>query len=67
MPIVGNQTLNVAVLSYTGQLNLTAVADADTCPDVNVFAQGVRTTMQTLAQPAVITAAEQASALWKTS
>ncbi len=67
VPIVGNQTLNVAVFSYTGQLNLTAVADADTCPDVNVFAQGVRTTMQTLAQRAVITAAEQASALWKTS
>jgi diacylglycerol O-acyltransferase / wax synthase len=54
VPIVGNQTLNVAVFSYTGQLNLTAVADKDTCPDVNVFAEGVRTTFHKLAQPTVI-------------
>jgi diacylglycerol O-acyltransferase / wax synthase len=54
VPIVGNQTLNVAVFSYTGQLNLTAVADNDTCPDVNVFAEGVRTTFHKLAQPTVI-------------
>jgi diacylglycerol O-acyltransferase / wax synthase len=51
---VGNQTLNVAVFSYAGQLNLTAVADNDTCPDVNVFAEGVRTTFHKLAQPTVI-------------
>ena len=54
VPIVGNQTLNVAVLSYTGQLNLTAVADKYTCPDVHLFAQGVRTTLHKLAQPTVI-------------
>jgi len=63
VPIVGNQTLNVAAFSYAGQLNLTAVADNDTCPDVNVFAHGVRTTLHKLAQPAVMTAPEQASAL----
>jgi diacylglycerol O-acyltransferase / wax synthase len=57
VPIIGNQTLNVAVLSYAGQLNLTAVADKDTCPDLNVFADGVRTTLQKLAQPAVMTGA----------
>ena len=57
MPIIGNQTLNVAVLSYTGQLNLTAVADKDTCPDLNVFAHGMRTTLHKLAQPAVMTGA----------
>jgi diacylglycerol O-acyltransferase / wax synthase len=56
VPLVGNETLSVAVLSYAGQLNLTAVADADTCPDVNVFAHGVRTTLDKLAQP-VVTAA----------
>jgi diacylglycerol O-acyltransferase / wax synthase len=56
VPLVGNETLSVAVLSYAGQLNLTAVADADTCPDVNVFAHGVRTTLDKLAQPAVTAA-----------
>ena len=53
VPLVGNETLNVAVLSYAGQLNLTAVADGDACPDVNVFAQGVRSALVRLAQPAV--------------
>ena len=42
VPVVGNFTLIVAVLSYAGQLNITAVADRDSCPDVDVFAQGVR-------------------------
>jgi WS/DGAT/MGAT family acyltransferase len=56
VPLIGNETLNVAVLSYAGQLNLTAVADADACPDVNVFAHGVRTTLDKLAQPAVTAA-----------
>jgi diacylglycerol O-acyltransferase len=67
VPIVGNQTLNVAVLSYAGQLNLTAVADKDTCPDVNIFAHGLRTTLRKLAQSAAVTAPEQASALRETS
>ena len=38
--LMGNLTLVVAVLPYTGKLNLTAVADRDTCPDVEIFAQG---------------------------
>jgi hypothetical protein len=28
------------VLSYAGQLNLTAVADRDSCPDLEVFVRG---------------------------
>jgi diacylglycerol O-acyltransferase len=56
VPLVGNGTLNVAVLSYAGQLNLTAVADRDACPDVNVFAQGVRSTLHELAQSALTAA-----------
>jgi diacylglycerol O-acyltransferase len=47
---MGNFTLAVAVLSYAGQLNLTAVVDRDTCPDVEVFAQGVRSTFHDLTQ-----------------
>jgi WS/DGAT/MGAT family acyltransferase len=45
VPILGNMTLGVGVLSYAGQLNFTAIADRDTCPDVEVFAQGVRSTL----------------------
>jgi hypothetical protein len=50
VPILGNLTLGVGVFSYAGQLNLTAVADRDTCPDVEVFAQGVRSTLDELAR-----------------
>jgi diacylglycerol O-acyltransferase / wax synthase len=49
--LLGNLTLSVAVLSYTGQLALTAVADQDTCPDVEVFAEGVRNTLDALSRP----------------
>jgi diacylglycerol O-acyltransferase len=48
-PIVGNQTLGVVVLSYAGQLKLTAVADRDACPDLEVFTQGVRGALDGLA------------------
>jgi WS/DGAT/MGAT family acyltransferase len=48
--IMGNVTLAVAVFSYAGQLNVTAVADQYTCPDVEVFAQGVRRSLDELAR-----------------
>jgi hypothetical protein len=47
--IMGNVTLAVAVFSYAGQLNFTAIADRDTCPDVEVFAQGMRRALDELA------------------
>ena len=50
VPLVGNQTLNLGVLSYAGQLNLTAVADEDACPDVDVFAKGVRNALEKLSR-----------------
>jgi WS/DGAT/MGAT family acyltransferase len=50
MPTMGNLTLVVAALSYAGQLNVTAVADRDCCPDVEVFADGVRATLDDLAR-----------------
>ncbi len=50
VPVVGNLTLVVAVLSYAGQLNLTAVADADGCPDLEAFAGGVRSALDNLAR-----------------
>jgi len=42
--------IGAAVMSYAGQLNLTAVADRDPCPDVEVFAEGVRQVLDELAQ-----------------
>ena len=51
VPLIGNETLSVGVLSYAGQLNLTAVADGDACPDVEVFAQGARSALDNLAGP----------------
>jgi diacylglycerol O-acyltransferase len=55
-PIQGNVTLTVAVLSYAGQLNLTAIADWDTCPDIEVFTQGVRGALDDLAQSVLVPA-----------
>ena len=52
--ILANFTLDVGVLSYAGQLNLTAVADRDSCPDVDVFAQGVRGTLDDLARSVLV-------------
>jgi WS/DGAT/MGAT family acyltransferase len=56
MPPMGNLTLVVAVLSYAGQLNLTAVADRVGCPDVEVFAQGVRSALDDLARSVLVPA-----------
>jgi hypothetical protein len=50
MPVMGNLTLVVGVLSYAGQLNLTAVADHDHCPDLEIFTHGVHTALDDLAR-----------------
>ena len=54
--LMGNFTLAVAVLSYAGQLNLTAMADQATCPDLEVFTQGVRGTLDDLARSVLVAA-----------
>ena len=56
MPVMGNLTLVVAALSYAGQLNLTAVADHDHCPDLEIFSHGVHTTLDDLARSALVPA-----------
>jgi diacylglycerol O-acyltransferase / wax synthase len=56
VPILANLTLGVGVLSYTGQLNLTVLADRDTCPDLEVFALGVRSALDELAQSVLVAA-----------
>jgi diacylglycerol O-acyltransferase / wax synthase len=56
MPVMGNLTLVVAALSYAGQLNLTAVADRDHCPDLKAFTDGVHTALDDLARSAPVPA-----------
>jgi diacylglycerol O-acyltransferase len=47
-PVRGNVRLNVGALSYAGGLSLDAVADAAALPDLDVFAEGLRHTLQAL-------------------
>jgi diacylglycerol O-acyltransferase / wax synthase len=51
--IVANMTLGVCVLSYSGQLNFTAVADRDAHPDLDAFIHGVQATLDELARSVV--------------
>ena len=46
---VGNVTLGVGALSYTGRFELMAVADADGYRDRDVFAAGCRDELMALA------------------
>ena len=63
MPTMGNLTLVVAVLSYDGQLNLTAAADRDGCPDLEVFARGVRRALDELARSMLRRGSDETAAL----
>ena len=49
VPIMANVSLGLGALSYAGQFNLTAVADRELCPDLEVFVQGVRRSLDALA------------------
>ena len=50
----GNVTIAVGVLSYAGQLNFDIVADADACPDVQEFADGLGKALQELGVPTAV-------------
>jgi hypothetical protein len=39
----------VGALSYAGQFNVTAVADREICPDLEIFAEGMRRSLDALA------------------
>jgi len=49
MPIGGNVTLGIGALSYAGEFNITAVADPDSCPDLDLFIEGTRKALETMA------------------
>jgi len=46
--LIGNVSLGVGALSYSGQLNIMAVGDADTYPDIDVFIAGARDELSAL-------------------
>lgn len=46
--LVANLPIAVAVLSYAGQLTLTAVGDADTCADMDTFGRGAQSAFDDL-------------------
>ncbi|MFN8196654.1 MAG: wax ester/triacylglycerol synthase family O-acyltransferase [Nocardioidaceae bacterium] len=41
VPLLGNLTLGVGALSYAGDFSILTVADRDTCPDLDVFVDGL--------------------------
>jgi diacylglycerol O-acyltransferase len=46
--VAGNVPLSVAVLSYAGQLNIGIQSDPDGLPDLDVFADSVRQSLEEL-------------------
>ena len=46
--VAGNVPLSVAVLSYDGQLNIGIQSDPDGLPDLDVFADGLRQSLEEL-------------------
>jgi hypothetical protein len=42
LPLIGSVSLGVGAISYAGQFNITAVADGEAYPDLEVFMRGVR-------------------------
>jgi diacylglycerol O-acyltransferase / wax synthase len=55
--LFGNEMLGIGALCYAGAFDIGVVGDADTYPDLDVFAAGVRDELHSLgvvAQPAQI-------------
>jgi WS/DGAT/MGAT family acyltransferase len=46
VPLSANISIGVGALSYTGQFNLAVVADRELCPDLEVFVDGVRGSLE---------------------
>lgn len=49
VPTAGNVTLGIGAISYAGQFNVTAVADRELCPDLDVFLLGFQRSLGELA------------------
>jgi hypothetical protein len=57
VPLVGNQGLGMAALSYLDQLNLGVLTDATVCPDVDAFCDGMNEAFRRFARGIEPTAA----------
>jgi hypothetical protein len=49
IPLIGNVSIGVGALSYTGSFNSMVVADADAVPDIDVFTDSARNELEALA------------------
>jgi WS/DGAT/MGAT family acyltransferase len=49
LPLIDKVSLGVGALSYAGQFTITMVADADVCPDLDVFAAGAERELRAVA------------------
>ena len=56
-PLGSNQALNVAVMSYNGQLGFGLLADYDAIPDLGVIAEGLEKSISELLEAAEVTEA----------
>jgi diacylglycerol O-acyltransferase / wax synthase len=61
VPLMGNVSVGVGALSYSSQFNMTAVADRDLCPDLEVFVDGMRRSLDVLTQSVRISSPSNAS------
>jgi diacylglycerol O-acyltransferase len=53
VPLTANVSVGVGALSYAGAINITVVADRDLCPDLDVFVEGVRRSLDALERAAL--------------
>lgn len=58
VPLAGNLDLSVGLFSYSGEVCFGCLADADRCPDVGAFAEGILRAVEVLAGPAPSSALE---------
>jgi hypothetical protein len=49
--LIANQPLAVGALSYAGAFNIGITADRDIIPDIDVFAAGLGSELETLGAP----------------
>ena len=55
VPLSGNVTVGIGVVSYAGQLNISVIADRDNCPDLPVFISGLDRSLSGLTGAAMTT------------
>ena len=48
LPLIWRISLGIGAMSYAGQFNITVIADRDGCPDIEVFAAGMRDELRAL-------------------